>query len=153
MSDCGARLVRFFDGVLDDRVRGMPIANPRLRVEAVGFAAIGNDQLGVLIAPWFMNLVLVPGDDDFEHHASGDRQRVELPGETIDFQVARHAGVGTYLSTPLFHSVAEFPDQKTARRIALEILASLRRPPHAATRARGSTVVSRRRFLAGNGTG
>lgn len=52
-----------FNGVLETRMRGVPVINPALSVQAVGFNPFNGDWLGVLITPWFMNLLLLPGPD------------------------------------------------------------------------------------------
>ncbi len=44
------------------RMQGLPIVNPALEVEAVGFAPWEGSWLGVMVTPWGMNLTLVPGE-------------------------------------------------------------------------------------------
>ncbi|MGR9015008.1 MAG: [NiFe]-hydrogenase assembly chaperone HybE, partial [Gammaproteobacteria bacterium] len=52
-----------FNEILAQRMRGLPIINDALSVQAVGFDRFNEDWLGVLISPWFMNLLLLPGSD------------------------------------------------------------------------------------------
>ena len=42
------------------RMQGLAFVNPALAVEAIGFAPWSGHWLGVLLTPWFMNLVLAP---------------------------------------------------------------------------------------------
>ena len=51
------------DAIYRERMQGLPIVNPELSVEAVGFEPFEAHELGVLISPWFMNLVLLPADE------------------------------------------------------------------------------------------
>ena len=44
------------------RMEGLDFVNPALSVEAVAFAPWQGHWLGVLITPWFMNLILAPRD-------------------------------------------------------------------------------------------
>jgi len=49
-----------FRRVLRDQMQDMPMVNPALSVEAVGFRPWNEHWLGILITPWFMNLLLMP---------------------------------------------------------------------------------------------
>jgi len=53
-----AALVSFYRQVETKRMQGIPILNPALSVEAVGFRPADADETvseGVLITPWFMS--------------------------------------------------------------------------------------------------
>ncbi len=56
--DPSARLVAAFEAAAV-RMRGLPIVNPALAVEAVGFAPWEGHWLGVMVTPWFINLTLL----------------------------------------------------------------------------------------------
>ena len=43
-----------------ERMADIPLLNPALEVQAVGFSVWEAYCLGVLITPWFMNLMLLP---------------------------------------------------------------------------------------------
>ena len=119
-------LVRHFDRVYRERMQGLPIVNPALSVEAVGFEAFEAHQLGVLISPWFMNLVLLPGDDALRVFKQGASVKIELPAGPYEFTVSHDEGVGTFLSAILFRTVSDFPDQATAVAVAEEIATLVR---------------------------
>ncbi len=122
------KLERHYRAVLSERMRDMPFVNPELEVEAIGFRDFEGHQLGVLLTPWFMNLVLLPGSDDFDEYAQGSAYRWSLPEGSYDFNVCRDRDLGTYMTAVLFRTVADFPDQDTARSIALEIMQRLFEP-------------------------
>ena len=59
---------------------------PVLRVEAVGFAPWQGHWLGILITPWFMNLVLVPGEAaSWQGVAPGKRRFCKFPSGDFAF--------------------------------------------------------------------
>ena len=58
----GQRLESAFERVRRERMIDVPMLNPRLAVQAVGFRDWRGGWLGILITPWFMNLMLLPGD-------------------------------------------------------------------------------------------
>ena len=107
----------------------MPIVNTDLDIEAVGFRPLAEHSFGILITPWFMNLVLLPGSEEWSEREQGKRIRVVLPHEEIDFNVTHDDAIGTHLTAVLFRTVADFPDQDTAVEIATEIMRTLFDPP------------------------
>lgn len=141
-------LVRHFDGIYRERMWGLPIVNADLAVEAVGFEPFEIHELGVLITPWFMNLVLLPGDDTLRDRKQGASCSIELPAGPYDFNVSHDDKLGTFLSAILFRTVSDFPDQATARSIAVEI-AELVRLPEAQQggQQRLTKPLSRRKFF------
>ena len=127
----------------------MPICNPHLDIEAVGFEAMDAHRLGVLITPWFMNLILLEGDDSWSAMTEGATESISLPAETCEFTVCRDEILGDYLSAVLFRSMTDFPDQLTAVAVATEVLQRLRQP---APVGRGPQI-SRRNLQSGMRSG
>lgn len=119
------QLTERYDAVYRQQMQDLPIVNKHLEVEAVGFTAIDEHELGVLITPWFMNLVLLPGTDAWHESAQGSVIERSLPSGKCEFTVCRDEDLGTYLTAILFRSVTDFPDQPTARAIAEETLKEL----------------------------
>jgi [NiFe] hydrogenase assembly HybE family chaperone len=68
-----ADLVARYQAIYEERMRDLPIVNPKLAVEAVGFDQWEEKDLGILITPWFMNLVLLPDSDRLVDLPQGDR--------------------------------------------------------------------------------
>ncbi|MDJ0758175.1 MAG: [NiFe]-hydrogenase assembly chaperone HybE [Woeseiaceae bacterium] len=143
-------LVRHFDAIYVERMQGLPIVNSELSVEAVAFEPFEAHQLGVLISPWFMNLVLLPADDSLCGLTQGDSLKIDLPSGPYDFTVSHDDGVGTLLSAILFRTVSDFPDQETARAIAAET-ARLVRSEGEELQEQKSKPLSRREFFASLG--
>lgn len=118
-----AGLVAGYRDVVQPRMLGLPVVNPALEVEAVGFRPHGEYSCGVLIAPWFLNLVAVPKQHDmWTDSAPGKTFNVVFPTGELEFVLSKPDGLYPHLSLPLFTTVLDFADQETARNVALEVL-------------------------------
>lgn len=140
-----ADLVARYQAIYEERMRDLPIVNPRLAVEAVGFEQWDEQDLGVLITPWFMNLVLLPDSDTLADFPQGEQVQCQFPSGPCDLTVYQDEELGTYLAAVLFRTVADFPDQAVARAVAEEALANiLAEPPE-----KDTGTVSRRGLFTG----
>lgn len=152
-------LVGFYRHVQTERMQGIPILNPALCVEAVGFewalSQAGAPQVaeGVLITPWFMSLVRLPA----AHEAHGGRVgRSTVHGfgnERFDFIGAHDPAVGFHQTCALFSPMGSFRTQDLARETATQALALLRPAPPADAPATPPPLTpaapSRRAFFTG----
>jgi [NiFe] hydrogenase assembly HybE family chaperone len=149
------RLVAAFRAIHATRMRGLPFVNERLAVEAVGFRRWHGRWLGVLITPWFMNLVLLPDAADGAHWQSlrpGASAAYEFPAGVFEFIGGSESAVGEFQSCSLFSPVLEFADQATARATAEAALAALFDAGHRSEGSgstRAPTDASKRDFLRG----
>ena len=144
------RLTETFREIAATRMQGLPVMNDALQVEAVGFTPYAGQLMGVLIAPWFMNLVLLPGaDEDWSELEEGSKTVWELPSGEYEFTIARLDSASVCQSCALFSSVLEFPDQDTARAVAQTATArtSTRVPPKLPQDELKAESISRRRLL------
>jgi len=124
--DPSAALEATYRHVAETRMRGLPFVNPALAVEAVGFAPWEGRWLGVLVAPWFINLVLAPLDPAaWSPIGRGDKRRYRFPAGDYEFIGASEPGVGEFHVCSLFSPVLEFDDQATARFVAVHARAAL----------------------------
>ena len=143
MTDTIVKMVRQFETIYVEHMHDLPIVNKALQVEAVGFQEYCSHQLGVLITPWFMNLILLPRVDTWSDSKQGDTSSIDFPSRRIEFAVSHDKILGTYLSAVAFRDVVEVSDQATARKLALEILNDLMKPP------RNERTVTRRDLFTG----
>jgi len=120
-----ADLVARYEAIYQERMRELPIVNPRLAVEAVGFDRWEDQDLGILITPWFMNLVLLPDSDRLADAPQGTQIECRFPSGPCELTVSQDEEQGSYLAAVLFRTVAAFPDQETAVAIAEEALAQI----------------------------
>lgn len=138
-------LTSAFRAIGDTRMQGMPFLHPALHVEAVDFEAVEDGAFGVLITPWFMNLMWLPFDEAAAKPVGATRVR-ELGGERLEFIGALEASFGAYEMCSLFSPMSAFADQDAARETAGEVLRLLRTPSPAPD---VPLAPSRRAFLTG----
>lgn len=131
-------------------MRDLGVAHPALAVEAIGFRSFADGWIGVVIAPWFMNLTLLARDPDaWAARQVGDAVRRELPAGPCDFTVAAVDGGPRHLVCSLFSPMFEFEDQAAARRAAEAALAAVLEPIEAPPVASPASSLGRRGFLFG----
>ena len=119
-------LEQVFERVERERMQGIPVLNPALRVQCVGFETWGDHCLGVLITPWFMSLVLLPSEgDNWVELSIGDRIEHAFPSGVYEFILGEEAGAGRYLMCSLFSPMFEFVDQQAAVATALAAMEGL----------------------------
>jgi [NiFe] hydrogenase assembly HybE family chaperone len=157
-----ARVEAAFDRVLRERMNGLPFVNHALRVEMVGLRRWHGLWLGALVTPWFINLVLLPGDGPVEadevqarwpRPVTGEYAQFTFPAGVLGFLAGREGEAGEYLSCSLFSPVFEFADQAAARQMAEACLLALLDPEAAAAQAgagSGPAQPGKREFLRGN---
>ncbi len=137
------------------RMAGVPVQNPQLTVQAVGFAPLADGEeaaaLGVLVTPWFMNLVRLPLTTEVQAAvpAVGRKRHHAIAGQDFEFIGAHEPAIGPFETCSLFSPMFEFVDQAAALATAHEVLALLR--PTLATESAPVPVPvpARRGFLFG----
>jgi len=135
----------------DRAMRDLPIYNDALDVAAVGFAIRDAAISGILITPWFMNLVLCPLDGSLASHSLGSSITHDFPAGSIDFTIgAAIDGIGRVASCSLFSPMDEFSTMVQARATAEAAWLEILLPPADHERpAAKVAAVDRRRFLRG----
>jgi [NiFe] hydrogenase assembly HybE family chaperone len=124
-----ATLEAVFRHIAATRMADVSILNPALDVEAVGFRPWRGDWVGVLVTPWFMSLISLPGPASaWEPESSGSKRDVELPSGSYEFLTAHEDELGAYLTSSLFSPMFEFPDMDRAREVAAAALAEMFTP-------------------------
>lgn len=143
---------RRFTEIAEQRMQGLPVMNPALQVEALGFAieldeyGVPDGVLGILLTPWFMNLIWLPMNRA-NTLAPGAGASRALHGQQLDFIGAEDEQLGRYESCSLFSPMFEFADQAIARATAEQVLVLLRQPSPAP--AAQHPALNRRELLFG----
>lgn len=151
-------LEQVFAHIAATRMQGVPVQNHALRVQAVGFAPQADPNggewlLGILVTPWFMNLVCLPLDLAHAGEAVlgvGQKAKRQISSQTFEFIGAHEDGLGAFACCSLFSPMFEFADHAAAVATACEVLNLLRTPAPALTPAQ-KPAPSRRGFLFGRG--
>ena len=101
------------------RMAGLGFLNPALQVEAVAFEPWQGHWLGVMVTPWFMNLVLLPRQQEsWQPLAVGAKRKLHFPVGIYEFIGADDAMVGEHQTCSLFSPMLEFEDHASARMVA-----------------------------------
>jgi [NiFe] hydrogenase assembly HybE family chaperone len=157
-----AALRALFDEVCVVRMHGVPILNPALRVATVGFEVMGlpaavagtnaagtqpgaavadatdapdapRSAVGILITPWFMNLVCFRLARQDQPALVGSSRAHAVGSQRFDFIAAHEERFGNYAACSLFSPMFEFKNQATSVATAEAVLAELRKPPELAS--------------------
>ena len=144
-----------FFRIQQKQMADVPILNPALSVEAVDFQRWQGHWLGIVVTPWCMSMLLVPGSAE-NWVSTGDNQRrfVKFPAGDFAFLGSEEAEVGEYQSCPLFSPMGKFSSQSEATMTARASMIALLTPPKQAhevasdKKPADGPSLSRRRFLA-----
>lgn len=121
-----------FVHIAKTRMQGVALLNPSLRVRALGFQIMAGEAaaMGVLVTPWFMNLLCLPLARSDEPQRIGQQSIRHMGGEDFAFLgMHEEQGVGSFEACSLFSPMFEFQDCVAAESTAFAVLEWLRRPP------------------------
>ncbi len=153
-NEIGRNLACAYGRIYEYVMRDVPICNHALAIEAVGFRAFEGRVFGIVVTPWFMNLVAVDETKDAVsvQGSEGSSLRLSLPAGDVGFIAGRLEGFGRLHSCSLFSPMHDFADMDVARRTAAEALKALFEPATLAdpvATAKPPAAFDRRTFLRG----
>jgi [NiFe] hydrogenase assembly HybE family chaperone len=130
-----ASLIERYRAIAEGPMADVPICNPRLGVAALGFRVVGEEAVGAVITPWFLNIVATR----FSHEAAaiapaelGATRTLALPAGVLSLIVGELDGIGRCDAASLFspmHEFADMPAALDAARAALDTLFAVPAPP------------------------
>ena len=119
-------LVAEFREIWHAKMRDVPMVNKLLTVEAVGFRMVDGRPLGVLISPWFMNLIQLPGEgEDWSDLVAGDKELIAFPSGEYEFIHNTRDMIGGYKACSLFSPMGDFRTQMQAQDVARAVMVAL----------------------------
>lgn len=128
MNDITPILETCFKQIQAQRMEGVPILNLKLHVQAVDFQLYQGAWLGVLITPWFMNLLYLR--DDVK--TAGAKITHRFPAGEFEFVVGYEDALGFYQTCSLYSPMFDFEEQTVAvqtAQAALNALLEIPEPP------------------------
>lgn len=134
-----------------ERMADVPILNRALSVEAIDFQRWKGHWLGIVLTPWCMSLLLLPGSDiDWVSAGENKRRFVKFPVGDLAFLGSDEPELGEYQSCSLFSPMNKFSTQSEAAMTARASMLALLAPPALPETGKpsGEPSLSRRRFLA-----
>lgn len=130
-------------------MRDLPIYHDALDVEAVGFRVFNGTMIGIMVTPWFMNLVMPAGE--MAPAASASTLRFRFPAGDIEFILSDVNHAGRLASYSLFSPMLGFAGAASARATAEAAINELMLPAdgNEATRRRepATSAIDRRSFM------
>jgi len=120
------RLEERFETIWHERMLDVSVINDRLKVQAVDFRSWDDHVLGVLVTPWFMNLMLLPGEnDDWGGLGIGAKRSFKFEADSFDFIVGEEPGLGKFMSCSMFSPMFNFENHEAAVATAEAIMEGL----------------------------
>jgi [NiFe] hydrogenase assembly HybE family chaperone len=168
MNDVEQRLEAVFNDIAATRMAGLPICNPAVRVQAVGFREWQEHWVGVLVTPWTISVVLMPREQAQLRALGADEKMAwEFPSGKYEFMGLNEPALGACQTCSLISPVIDIERHEDAVCIAEQVMAALfvaddsdakrdaeRKQMVEAARLRGEPVLdkplSRRDFLRGS---
>ena len=139
MEERSAALVADFTEVFNAKMRDTPMVNHTLHVQAVGFQPHDGGFLGILIAPWFMNLVFLP-PAGYPVLAPTEKSVLTFPAGAYEFIHNRRELSGPYLACSLFSPMGDFTSQLQAVDVARALMVELFNPANLAETDRAADI-------------
>lgn len=129
MDDKIAQLETCFYNIHQQRMLDVPILNDKLSVKAIGFQPWQEYWLGVLITPWFINVILLPQpDSQLTLPTIGNTTKYAFPSGVFSFIATHEEHIGTYLACSLLSPVTDIDSQCLAEEVATEALLAMMDP-------------------------
>ncbi len=109
-----ARLEKVFGDIAATRMAGLPILNPALWVQAVGFREWQGHWLGVLVTPWSIGLILLAGEEALPFLGPDQTHAWHFPSGNYAFMGLEEPELGLCHVCSLQSPVLEFATQEDA---------------------------------------
>ena len=126
------QLVDRFTHIGESAMRDLPIYNHALQVDAIGFKRTAAGWLGVLITPWFINVMLLPKQKQEATIPLGEKVTHKLISGEHDFSVGEDDELGRYDFLTLASPTLKYKSHQAACDVAHKALAKLLTPPEEA---------------------
>jgi [NiFe] hydrogenase assembly HybE family chaperone len=143
-----------FARIQRDHMADVPILNLALCVEAIDFQRWQGHWLGIVITPWCMSILLLPGStQSWVSTGENKRRFVKFPAGDFALLGSDEVELGEYQSCSLFSPMSKFSTQSEATmtaRASLIGLLTVPKPSQAApmtAKNNDEPSLARRRFL------
>ncbi|MEA9391293.1 hydrogenase-2 assembly chaperone [Acerihabitans sp. TG2] len=112
-------LEQCFSEIADAQMRELPFYQAQIPVRACGFQLFEQQWVGVLLTPWMLSLLVLPGPGQrWPHKAVGSRLGLALPCGNVGFIVGEVSGCAGYLASSLLSPLPAGLDGDAALRLA-----------------------------------
>ena len=126
MNEVEQKLETVFTDIANTRMAGLPICNGALHVQAVGFREWQEHWVGVLVTPWTISLVLMPGEKaPLKMLGADEKMSWAFPSGNYDFMGLNEPALGTCQICSLISPVVDVACQEDAVSIAGQVMTAL----------------------------
>lgn len=148
-----ARIEAHYRAVAAGPMADVPLCNPQLSVRVAGLVEWDGVRVAVLVMPWAINLLILPGTAPWQPAESLAKTRWRFPSGDYEFVYGADVGFGPYQVCSLFSPALEFDSMEAACDTASAALTALLRAPvepvAPVDSATDAGVSGRRRWLFG----
>jgi len=138
-------LVADFREIWHSKMRDVPLVNKALSIEPVGFFSHEGRGLGVLVSPWFMNLIVLPAEgEDWSGLIPGVKEDVHFPSGIYEFIHNRREMVGGYKACSLYSTMGDFQTQMQVVELARAVMIELFKAENRAETDRAAEIRAKR---------
>lgn len=125
-----ALLERVFQRIYETSMADVPICNSALKVEAIAYGMFETEWVGVLVTPWCMNIIMLPGaeTEGWDEIRTGLKFNHILPAGQFEFITGKDDELGPYRMCSLFSPMFQFGDHSSAMQTAAISLQTLMDP-------------------------
>ncbi len=121
-----ATIEKTFTKIHLEKMQGIPILNPAIEIQAVGFQHYQDRVIGVIITPWLMNVVILPAEhEDWSGMELGHKQPHKFPSKTCKFMINHIEGIGSCQTHSLYSPMRDFACHEQALSMAQDFLETL----------------------------
>lgn len=126
MNGIAEKLEAVFNDIAQTRMAGVPICNSALRVQVVGLREWQGRWVGVLVTPWTISLVLMPGPDaPLDTLGPEEKKAWDFPSGKYEFMGLNEPALGTCQTCSLISPVIDFENQEDAVTVARQVMEAL----------------------------
>ena len=123
-----SQLDSVFNDILVNEMAGLPLLNPKINVEVLGFQEFEGRTIGIVISPWLMSLVMLPSSqlgDDWSKFEIGQQHIHTFPSGDFKFLVNEFKGIGICQVHAIHSPMASFFSHDHARVTAFQFMNKL----------------------------
>jgi len=105
-----------FNKIQRENMEGILLLNKDLEVEAVEFQIWDDHIVGMVVTPWFLNLVMLPNENDnWETQKLGEKEKHIFPSQDLIMMFNEIEGFGRCKTFSLCSPMNDFHNQEGAR--------------------------------------
>lgn len=117
-----ALLEQTFSEIAQGEMQTLPFFRAQVPVRALGFQCYEGQWVGVMLTPWMLSILVLPGPDQvWDSRPLGERLGLRLPFGNAVFHVSEIEAIGQYLSCSLMSPLDPTMSAEQALQLATDV--------------------------------